>query len=258
MSIKMIATDLDRTLLRDDKTISAYTAGTLEALRARGIPFVIATARPARAVRRIMPWLRYDGAVFFNGAVVTAGEEDLRAYKVDGALDIVTEILRERPGTRLSVEMDDYLYSNMLPEELGDWGGDYCFTTDFRETAGRQVEKILISTTGLPPEGWMEDYARFIPEGLYMQMSENALIMVMDRRATKLNGLKLLAGRYGVELRDIAAFGDDLNDVDMLRACGAGVAVANALPQVKLAAGEVCGSNEEDGVARWIRERVLA
>ncbi len=258
MAIKMIVTDLDRTLLRDDKTISPYTAGTLEELHASGVPFVIATARPTRAVRKAMPRLRYDGAVFFNGAVVTAGGESLRAYKIDGALDIVRAILRDKPETQLSVEMDDYLYSNMPPESLGDWGSDYCYTTDFKETAGRLVEKILISSKELPPERWMEEYARYIPQGLYMQMSENTLIMVMNRQATKLGGIRLLAERYGAGLSEIAAFGDDVNDMDMLRECGTGVAVGNALPEVKAVADEVCGSNEEDGVARWIGENVLA
>lgn len=257
MAIKMIVTDLDRTLLRDDKTISEYTSNTLEELARRGIPFLIATARPARAVRKAMPWLRYDGAVFFNGAVVMAGEESLGAYKVEGAFCIVTDILRERPGTLLSVEMDDYLYSNIPPEGMGDWGSDYCYTTDFKETAGRLVEKILISSKELPPERWMEEYARYIPQGLYMQMSENTLIMVMNRQATKLGGIKLLAERYRVGLSEIAAFGDDVNDMDMLRECGTGVAVGNALPEVKSVADEVCGSNEDDGVARWIRENVL-
>ena len=257
MAIRMIVTDLDRTLLRDDKTISQYTAGTLDALRGRGIPFVIATARPTRAVRRAMPWLRYDGAVFFNGAVVTAGEESLRAYKIDGALSIVRAILADKPETQMSVEMDDYLYSNIPPESLGDWGSDYGYTTDFHETAGRQVEKILIASENIPLEGWEREYERYIPEGLYMQMSESTLLMVMNRQATKLNGIRLLAERYGVGLGETAAFGDDLNDIEMLSACGTGVAVGNALPEVKAAAGEVCGSNEEDGVARWIRENVL-
>ncbi len=257
MAIRMIVTDLDRTLLRNDKTISPYTAGTLAELSAREIPFVIATARPARAVRQLMPWLKFDGAVFCNGAIVTAGNEELRAYKVDGALEIVGAILNEKPETRLSVEMDDYLYSNMSPEQLGDWGSDYCCTPDFRETAGRRVEKILISSEGTPPEGWEREYAGYIPEGLYMQMSESTLLMVMNRQATKLNGIKLLAGHWGVELGEIAAFGDDLNDIDMLRECGRGVAVDNALQEVKSAADEVCGSNEEDGVARWIRANVL-
>lgn len=257
MAIKMIVTDLDRTLLRDDKTISGYTAGTLEDLANRGIMFVIATARPTRGVRADLPWLKYDGGVLYNGALVTAGEKHLQAYKVDNALSIVTRILHEKPETQLSVEMDDYLYSNMPPESMGDWGSDYCYTTSFRETAGRQVEKILISSKSLPPEDFMSEYERFIPEGLYMEMSENTLIMVMNRQATKLNGIRLLAEHYGIGLDEVAAFGDDHNDVEMLRACGAGVAVANAIPEAKAAAGDVCPGNEEDGVARWIRANVL-
>lgn len=257
MAIKMIVTDLDRTLLRDDKTISRYTEDTLAELKGLGIPFVIATARPVRAVRKSMPWLRYDGAVFCNGAVVTAGDEALRAYRIEGAFDIAAAILREKPETLLSVEMDDYLYSNMPPESMGDWGTDYCYTRDFRETAGRQVEKILISSPKERPGDWLESYRRFIPKELYMQMSESALIMVMSRRATKLNGIRLLAEHWGVGLEETAAFGDDLNDMEMLSACGVGVAVANALPEVRAAADKVCGSNEEDGMARWIRERLL-
>lgn len=257
MPIKMIVTDLDRTLLKEDKTISPYTAETLEELRRQGIPFVIATARPARAVRRVMPWLRYDGAVLFNGALTMAGDKVLGSCRVEGALDIVTAILRERPESLVSVEMDDYLYSNMLPESLGHWGSDYCRTEDFRQIAGRQVEKILISCPGEGPEDWLAGYGKFIPENLYMEVSEGTLLMVMNRDATKLGGIRLLAEYFGVELSQTAAFGDDYNDMEMLRACGVGVAVENALPEVKAAADEVCGGNEGDGVARWIRERVL-
>ena len=80
---------------------------------------------------------------------------------------------------------------------------------------------------------------------------------MMNRKATKLNGIRLLAERYGIGLSETAAFGDDYNDIDMLSACGKGVAVENALPEVKAAANEVCGSSEEDGVARWIWDNVL-
>lgn len=257
MAIKMIVTDLDRTLLKDDKTISPYTAETLEELRRRGIPFVIATARPARAVRKQLDFLRFDGAVYFNGAVTTAGEETLDSCLISGALNIVSAILRDKPDTLVSVEMEDYLYSNMPPESLGHWGSDYCRTMDFREIAGRKVEKILISSPHVPPEGWAEEYKKYIPEELYMQVSEGTLLMVMRREATKLGGIRRLAEHFRVELSQAAAFGDDLNDIDILRACGVGVAVENALPEVKAAADAVCASNQEDGVARWIRENVL-
>lgn len=255
-NIKMVVTDLDRTLLREDKTISAYTQETLAALRARGIPFAIATARPARAVRKQLGFLRYDGAVFFNGAVTAVGSETT-AYRLENALLIVEAILRDRPETQISVEMDDSLYSNLPPEALGHWGSDYCRTTDFREIAGRQVEKILISSPKDPPGNWAAAYEKYIPAELYMQLSEGSLLMVMHRQATKRNGVEALCSHYGISLGEAAAFGDDLNDMDMLRACGWGVAVANALPEVKAAADETCPSNEADGVAHWLRENLL-
>ncbi|MBQ7433328.1 MAG: HAD hydrolase family protein [Lachnospiraceae bacterium] len=59
------------------------------------------------------------------------------------------------------------------------------------------------------------------------------------------------------DMEEIVAFGDDYNDIEMLRACGTGVAVGNALAEVKQAADEVCLTNEEDGVALWLTEHVL-
>ncbi len=252
MAIKMIVTDLDRTLLKDDKTISPYTAQTLEELRRLGVPFVVATARPPRAVRQELSFLRYDGAVYHNGAITAVGDRVVNLCQIDRGQEIVAAILRERPESFISVEMEDALYTNMLPESLGHWQV-HQYTQDFHEIAGRRVEKILISSPEGKAEGWLATYKKFIPEELYMQVSENTLIMVMSRQATKLNGIRRLAKHYAVGLEEVAAFGDDFNDMEMLCACGAGVAVANALPEVKAAADQVCGSNEADGVARWIR-----
>ncbi len=68
--IKMIVTDLDGTLLKDDKSISAHTETVIKQLRNSGIIFVLATARPIRAVKAFLPWISYDAAIFHNGAVV--------------------------------------------------------------------------------------------------------------------------------------------------------------------------------------------
>ena len=57
--------------------------------------------------------------------------------------------------------------------------------------------------------------------------------------------------------RKAVAFGDDYNDIEMLRDCGIGVAVANAIPEVKTAADYICDTNDNDGVAKWLEERVL-
>ena len=80
--------------------------------------------------------------------------------------------------------------------------------------------------------------------------------MVMRREATKWNAIQAVAGRMGIPIKDIAAFGGDYNDIELLRNCGTGVAVGNAIEEAKAAADEICASNEEDGVARW-REACL-
>lgn len=253
MKIKLIVTDLDRTLLRDDKTISDYTAGTLAELARRGILFVIATARPIRTVREQLSFLSFDGAVYHNGAVITAGERIVAKYGIAGPGRIAAAMLKDKPDRKISIESNDRMYSNMAAEEL--WPGvQYVKTADFRETEGLIADKILISAGSLEEMSGLEGY---VPEEAYLQLSENSVAMMMNRSATKLNGIRLLAEEYGLGLGETAAFGDDYNDIDMLSACGVGVAVANALPEVKAAADEVCGSNEEDGVARWIRENVL-
>lgn len=253
MTVKMIVTDLDRTFLRGDKTISPYTSGTLEELARRGIPFVIATARPIRAVREYLNFLKFDAAVYHNGAVITAGERTIAKYGIEDPERIVTAMLKDKPDRKISIDSNDRMYSNMAAEEL--WPGvRYVKTADFRETAGLIADKILISAGSLEEMSGLE---RYVPEEAYLQLSENSVAMMMNRNATKLNGIRLLAERYGVGLHEVAAFGDDYNDIDMLSACGVGVAVANALPEVKAAADMVCAGNEEDGVARWIRENIL-
>ena len=69
--------------------------------------------------------------------------------------------------------------------------------------------------------------------------------------------IQVLSEKSGICLADTAAFGDDLNDIEMLKMCGRGVAVANAIPQALDAADEITLSNEEDGVAEWLERHCL-
>ena len=69
-------------------------------------------------------------------------------------------------------------------------------------------------------------------------------------------GIRLAAGALGIGMSEIAAFGDDYNDIGMLRTCGIGVAVENALPEVIAAADAVCACSDEDGLAKWAEENI--
>ena len=76
-------------------------------------------------------------------------------------------------------------------------------------------------------------------------------------RATKGNALKWCAGHFGFDMSELLAFGDSLNDVSMLEAAGTGIAMGNAREDVKAMGFPLCGSNAEDGVARYIDEHIL-
>ncbi|MBR3503518.1 MAG: HAD family phosphatase [Clostridia bacterium] len=250
--IRMVVTDLDGTLLKDDKTISPFTKAAIAGLRARGVRFALATARPIRSVRGFLPDLGFDGAVYHNGAVVEAEGERLSGFGIERPLDVVRSILEREPGARVAVEANDVLFGNFDTQTV--WPGVSCVrTADFHEIAPLTADKIIVGAETPAEAAALEER---LPPALYAQISENVIAMIMNCRATKLNGIRMLAARWGVGLSEIAAFGDDYNDVEMLGACGVGVAVANALDEAKAAADEVCLSNEADGVARWIEENI--
>ena len=89
------------------------------------------------------------------------------------------------------------------------------------------------------------------------RLNARLIAMIMNRKASKWNGIRAIAESEGFAAAEVVAFGDDYNDEEMLRGCGRGIAMANALDVVKEAADEVCLSNEEDGVAKWIEENIL-
>lgn len=252
-NIRMVVTDLDSTLLRRDKTVSPFTLDTLAEMRRRGVIFAIATARPYRSVKIPFPWLEYDAACYHNGALVHAGGKPIASIGIQDPPSVLAPILRSIPGARCCIEFDDILYSNFDSRHI--WPTEpFILTEDFRELAGKTADKLIFECHSLEE---MAQYERLLPDDLYAQLSEHVIAMVMSRRASKANGVRLLAEHFGIGMNEIAAFGDDYNDVGMLRACGVGVAVANALEEVKSAADCLTLSNDEDGLARWVRENIL-
>lgn len=252
IDVKMIVTDLDGTLLKDDKSISTYTDNVIRQLRNSGIFFVVATARPIRAVKAFLPWVKYDAAIFHNGAVVMDHETILKKLGIKNPGKIVNSILADNPNYKIAVESNDVMYSNFNAGEI--WPGiDYIKTSDFKELEHSYAEKIIVDAHSMEE---MNNLKKYIADDLYLLASENRIITIHNIQSTKMNGIKTLAERYDISPNQIVTFGDDYNDIDMLSSCGIGVAVENALPEVKKAAAEITESNEQDGVAKWL-ERFL-
>jgi len=251
--IRMVVTDLDGTLLRSDKTVSQYTRLVLRRLREKGIKLVAATARPMRAGEDMLPGIVFSDGIYHNGAVIGRGMRRMHGFGIDGPTDITRNILRDLPGSRISVECEEILYANYPAEETWPEIG-YVYTEDFAVLSGKIADKIIVEAD---TQRKVDAIGALLPKDCYAQLCENRLALCMHRDASKIKAIELLARLYGMEMDEIVCFGDDHNDIEMLRACGRGIAVGNAIEEVKQAADEIALSNDEDGVARWIEENLL-
>jgi len=254
MDIKMIVTDLDRTLLRTDKTISNYTANILRRCRERGIKLAFATARPRRTVVHFLGDFATDALILHNGAVVTAGDKVLSSYGIgaETCRRILHSISRDYPDTTLSAEINDLNYSNFDMKQT--WPYDNGVISDFTDLPNHPADKITI---GVSSHAGIDRYAAYLPGDLYIQMCDGKLGLIMHKSATKWAGIQDVSAHFGIPTAQAVAFGDDYNDITMLQGCGTGIAVANAIDEAKAAADFICASNDDDGVAKWLEANLL-
>ena len=248
--IKMIVADLDGTLLRSDKSVSAYSAEVFNRCRELGIKVVFATARPIRAVKMLETGIICDGVVYHNGAVISMGDEIIKSgIPSETAKRLLLQVLHLAD---CAAEINDKLYANFDADRL--WTYSNHTLTDFTDIPSVPADKLIFITADNAKIAELES---MFNDDLYWEIADNELIMVMNKNARKLNGIRIIAERLGVDLSEIAAFGDDYNDIELLCACGMGVAVENAIEEAKSAANFICDGNDSDGVARWLEAHIL-
>jgi Cof subfamily protein (haloacid dehalogenase superfamily) len=249
--IKLIVTDLDDTLLRRDKTISDYTIGLFKRLRERGILAAFATARPLSMVTEYSEPLGVDNMILGNGAEIFAGDSLIRDFFPPR--DIVLRLIQELTATpavyRLGARTKRAFYTtnreSLDPTKI---------TWDFTE----QITEPIIHLSFRSSDASIAQSIRErFPELRVLRFAREDLCDVGASGASKAVGVKILAEHLSVPMAEIAAFGDDYNDIEMLRECGVGVAVENAAAECKSAANHTCGDCDSDGVARWIEENLL-
>ncbi len=247
--MKVIITDLDRTLLHTDKTLSEYTVHTLLACRQRGMKLVAATARPERSLTVYLAQLPFDALVTLNGArTVLPGRVIEHAIPRPTALRILHRLLA-MPGALVSLEMPCGIYANR-PIPL--WNPTLFQTPD--QLPEDAIYKLLVSFD--QPE-LMHRVSDLLEGDVYSTIAAETLCQVMSQEATKWHGIQAVLDCYGLTPADAIYFGDDNDDLEPLARCGTGIAMANALPQVKEVADALTCSNDEDGVARYLAQSFL-
>ncbi|WP_084557898.1 Cof-type HAD-IIB family hydrolase [Hamadaea tsunoensis] len=252
---RVVATDLDGTLLRNDSTLSERTRQALRKTRAKGIKVVAATARPARVVKELFDEQDIDIAICGNGASLYDPEDQkitlTHAMAPDFVASVIEEISRNIPGSGYAVETGHRV--------LFEPGYTYRPTLDFDRIAVQEVSDLLTEPAVklmvlLPDED--PDRAWAVLKPVLGQVitctwsNERAPLEIALPSVTKALALAELCATWGVTAQEVMAFGDAPNDIPMLEWAGMAYAVANAQAAVKAAARHVTAANEDDGVAR--------
>jgi Cof subfamily protein (haloacid dehalogenase superfamily) len=265
---KLVATDLDGTLVRTDDTVSAYTHQVLDRVRAAGIPVIGATGRGPRLVELTRNDIRAaDFLVMAGGGRVVdqsdpAGPVVLRDERVSGhVLARLIDDLEDRVGPlTIMVEALDTIDSPLWGDYDPFWryqerferrARAECFSGDvikaFARAADHDVDRLLaVAREVIPPS-----LATVTQSGL-------GFIEICPPGVDKASGLTVVAENLGVDPAEVLVFGDMPNDLPMFEWAGwSRVAVANAHPALQAAADETTLSNDEDGVAVYL-DRLLS
>lgn len=274
MNCKLIAFDLDGTFLNNDKTIPQKNIDALCAAAGRGIHIVPATGRIHSGVPeavRALPFIRYY--ICINGAYVYDAVEDRPIYSADVPLDIALRFYEEMD--KLPVMYDCYQdNSGFITQKMYDEADYYVpdkgilhlvktlrvpvpELKEYLRQKGKDVQKLQAYFHDISlRDRELERLPKLFPELLFSTSVSNN-IEVNSRLAGKGNGLKALCRELKIDIADTAAFGDSLNDEDMLSAAGLGIAMANALESTKRAADVLTLSNNDAGVAAGIEKYIL-
>ncbi len=256
----LVASDLDGTLVRRDGSVSPRTVQVLRRVEEAGVPFVMVTGRPPRWMATISEETGHRGlAVCANGALVY----DLHREEVVSRSLLTAEVAGE-----VAAALREALPELAFAVERGDerFGHEERYVPSMQHPGARTGEleqlldggvvKLLARHPGMGPDALLAAAREAVGDRATLTHSSvDGLLEISAAGVTKASGLAALAGDLGVEAADVIAFGDMPNDLPMLAWAGRSVAVGNAHPEVREAAGEVTASVEEDGVAqvleRW-------
>lgn len=248
--MKAIITDLDRTLLHTDKSVSEHTIAVLKKCRDHGILVMAASARPLRNILIYNDLIGFDAITAMNGAVISLHQKLLEiGISYESGEKILSAILRY-PDVYLSIETSRGLYSN---RDIPVWEP---VVWDKFPTLPEDIilYKILASSR---QKMLYEGIETTLTDEVYHTIADNDLIQIMSKEATKWNGIRHMLAYFNISPGDAVYFGDDNDDIEPVKNCGLGVAVSNAIPSVLAVADRIIDSNDMDGVARFIEENIL-
>lgn len=252
---RLVATDLDGTLLRTDGSVSPRTTRVLADLQSSGVDVVFVTARPPRWVDDFVGSVARHGLVICaNGALVydVPRRTVVEAWPLDDGLvrTLVGELRAALPGATFALERAAGLGSERAFEHMHPTSPDAPVVEAVEDLLDGGTGKLLVQCAGVADAELVPRLEAVLADrGVVSDSGAAGLGEISGPGVTKGTTLARWAAGRGIDAEDVWAFGDQPGDLPMLRWAGRSFAVANAHPAVLAAVDQVCGSNDEDGVA---------
>lgn len=256
---RLVATDLDGTLLHTDGTVTARTRRVLSAVEDLGVTVVFVTGRPIRWMDDLREHVgRHGLAICSNGGVVYDVHADrisrTRTIAVDLGLEVGRLLRAAIPGTAFAVETSHgiakephFMERNPVPPGTR--------VAQLEQVFDEPAVKLLARHEEIEPEEFWTQVERTVGHLVTTTWSSlGALVEISAAGVTKASTLELLCAERGITPAEVVAFGDMPNDLPMLEWAGTSYAMANAHPSVRELADHVAPAHDEDGVAAVLED----
>lgn len=268
MAIKLITIDIDDTLVNTAKQVTPRVKAALQEATAQGVKVVLTTGRPLPGVQEYLDELGLNHqddqyAITYNGGVVqTTNGEELGGKELAYSDYLRLREVADELGAYLQVETIDAAYTSA--KEINYWASRENFLikmpliikpVDAMDPNDHYVKFMFIGDEA-DIDSWRDALPADVKEAYYIVKSTPQHLEFMHKDATKGSGLLTLAAKLGIDRSETMALGDQQNDVTMIEAAGLGVAMGNAVPEVKAVADVETTTQNADGVGvaveKWV------
>lgn len=264
MTYKLIAIDIDDTLLTDDITVTPGTKAALAAAIERGVFVTLATGRMFPSAKKIAKQIELNVPIItYQGSLVKTLLDERVLYERYVPEDAARELVAfcEANDLHLQLYINDILYVREDNQKARDYSKlaniPFVVEPDFDALIKQPSAKMLMIDDPARLDAMAEQLQPLIGDRVHITKSKAHYLEVTHKEGTKGHAIAFMAGHIGCTLDEVIAIGDSWNDHEMIEAAGLGVAMGNALPKLKEIAQFVTKSNNEEGVKHVIDTFIL-
>ena len=250
--MKALFFDLDDTLLNSENIISERNKKAIIQCKNQGMLIGYITVRSPRKMKLFLNELPCDCIANYNGAMIYADGNLIAQNNIpySEAINFIEQVLQEAPNISISYYCEPYCFRG---KKLINTVTNEILLGSMMTLSQSDFQRIRIVLNGYE----QFDFKQYASQSMRYQVSIHNTAIITSNGATKENALKLLMNYYNITADSVISFGDDTNDIGMLMASGIGVAMGNALKEVKKVADYITLSNNDDGVAVYIEKFIL-